>query len=171
MGPNPIARSSTANGWHEWFNTSHLLPAKMLYDMATSPSGKARVCKTLIMGSNPIVASSVQRPSLSPKTHPGGFRVRFAFIGVQWLTPTIPNLISIQEAARKYGMAETRLRSMIEHCKIKAAKVMGELVVPLHKEDLPEYNDTLNPLFVNAHRQAFRSEIGHFAHGWHPRYR
>jgi hypothetical protein len=25
--------------------------------MATSPSGKARVCKTLIMGSNPIVAS------------------------------------------------------------------------------------------------------------------
>ena len=26
-------------------------------DMATWPSGKARVCKTLIIGSNPIVAS------------------------------------------------------------------------------------------------------------------
>jgi hypothetical protein len=28
---------------------------------ATSPSGKARVCKTLIMGSNPIVASKNKR--------------------------------------------------------------------------------------------------------------
>jgi len=28
--------------------------------MATWPSGKARVCKTLITGSNPVVASSVK---------------------------------------------------------------------------------------------------------------
>ena len=30
-------------------------------DMATWPSGKARVCKTLIIGSNPIVASMIHR--------------------------------------------------------------------------------------------------------------
>ena len=29
--------------------------------MATWPSGKARVCKTLIIGSNPIVASMIHR--------------------------------------------------------------------------------------------------------------
>jgi hypothetical protein len=32
-------------------------PISNLFFAATSPSGKARVCKTLIMGSNPIVAS------------------------------------------------------------------------------------------------------------------
>ena len=30
VGSNPIARSSSINGWHEWFSASHLLPAKML---------------------------------------------------------------------------------------------------------------------------------------------
>jgi hypothetical protein len=37
--------------------TKPLTFAKMLIVQATWPSGKARVCKTLIMGSNPIVAS------------------------------------------------------------------------------------------------------------------
>ena len=40
MGSSPIARSRFSN-------------------LATWPSGKARVCKTLIMGSNPIVASKL----------------------------------------------------------------------------------------------------------------
>ena len=32
-------------------------------DVATSPSGKAGVCKTPIAGSNPAVASSLYRPA------------------------------------------------------------------------------------------------------------
>jgi hypothetical protein len=32
--------------------------------MATWPSGKARVCKTLITGSNPVVASAKTLPQL-----------------------------------------------------------------------------------------------------------
>ena len=47
MGSNPIARSDKSGG----ALTPPLLPR------ATSPSGKARVCKTLIVGSNPTVAS------------------------------------------------------------------------------------------------------------------
>jgi hypothetical protein len=35
--------------------------------MATWPSGKARVCKTLITGSNPVVASAKNTPAT-----PGG---------------------------------------------------------------------------------------------------
>jgi hypothetical protein len=35
---------------------------KRIVKMATWPSGKARVCKTLITGSNPVVASSCNRP-------------------------------------------------------------------------------------------------------------
>jgi hypothetical protein len=35
--------------------------SRMIYPAATSPSGKARVCKTLTMGSIPIVASEKQR--------------------------------------------------------------------------------------------------------------
>jgi 8-oxo-dGTP pyrophosphatase MutT (NUDIX family) len=47
VGSSPIARSRTARDGG-FYNL-----------MATWPSGKARVCKTLIMGSNPIVASFV----------------------------------------------------------------------------------------------------------------
>ncbi len=49
MGSNPIARSQTIGG--------ALL--RRCDNRATSPSGKARVCKTLIVGSNPTVASKV----------------------------------------------------------------------------------------------------------------
>lgn len=57
---------------------------------------------------------------------------------------TIPTLLPLPEAARKYGLDETRLKAMIQHGKIKAAMIMGVLVVdertlPLCKEDLPEY--------------------------------
>ena len=37
--------------------TSSSLVARSDFKMATWPSGKARVCKTLITGSNPVVAS------------------------------------------------------------------------------------------------------------------
>ena len=49
MGSNPIARFEVNGGV--------LLRRCVL--RATSPSGKARVCKTLIAGSNPAVASLV----------------------------------------------------------------------------------------------------------------
>jgi hypothetical protein len=42
------------------FRLKYLL--QVLPETATWPSGKARVCKTLIMGSNPIVASIFLRP-------------------------------------------------------------------------------------------------------------
>jgi len=58
--------------------------------------------------------------------------------------PALPTLLPLPEAARKYGYTEAHLRSLIEHGTIKAAMVMGELVVdertlPQRKEDLPEY--------------------------------
>ena len=37
------------------------IASQIVFSLATSPSGKARVCKTLIMGSNPIVASKKDR--------------------------------------------------------------------------------------------------------------
>lgn len=60
MGPNPIARSKYIK-WLARMVQQAIAASQMIYVhlyMATSPSGKARVCKTLIMGSNPIVASS-----------------------------------------------------------------------------------------------------------------
>lgn len=60
----------------------------------------------------------------------------------------LPTLLPLPEAARKYGISQARLKAMIEHGKIKAAMIMGELVVSeseirsesdLRKEDLPEY--------------------------------
>jgi hypothetical protein len=65
VGSNPIARSESPDGWQIWFPANHGLPAKFLYP-ATSPSGKARVCKTLIMGSNPIVASDKKKTGITP---------------------------------------------------------------------------------------------------------
>jgi hypothetical protein len=49
-GPNPLARSGSAP------ETGRIHPA-------TSPSGKARVCKTLTVGSNPTVASTKSDPT------------------------------------------------------------------------------------------------------------
>jgi hypothetical protein len=57
VGSNPIARSRfPVNGWHDGSWRAISCQPNVIY-LATSPSGKARVCKTLIMGSNPIVAS------------------------------------------------------------------------------------------------------------------
>ncbi|MEW6505840.1 MAG: hypothetical protein AB1457_17945 [Chloroflexota bacterium] len=65
---------------------------------------------------------------------------------------TLPTLIPLSEAARKYGLEEAYLRQMVEKGKIRAAMVAGEMVVSedevrgeaievkaLRKEDLPEY--------------------------------
>jgi len=67
-----------------------------------------------------------------------------------WQIPmsALPTLLPLSEAARKYGISQSRLKDMIEHGTIKAAMIMGELVVdeqtlPRRKEDLPEYNSTL----------------------------
>jgi hypothetical protein len=64
-------------------------------------------------------------------------------------SPTIPTLIPITEAARKYGLSEQRIKSLIAHGKINAAMIGDTMVVtetdvqqevaPLRKEDLPEY--------------------------------
>ena len=67
---------------------------------------------------------------------------------------TLPTFLPLSEAARKYGMEETRLRTLIEKGKIRAGVVAGEMVVSeeevqkraeqeqgsgIKKEDLPEY--------------------------------
>jgi len=61
----------------------------------------------------------------------------------------LPTYIPLPEAARKYGLAEARIRALVESGTIKAAMVGDTVVVqesevqhsgkPLHKEDLPEY--------------------------------
>ncbi len=61
---------------------------------------------------------------------------------------TLPVLIPLSEAARKYGLDETRLRQLIEEGKIRAGVIAGEMFVNedevreqtiTRKEDLPEY--------------------------------
>ena len=65
---------------------------------------------------------------------------------------TLPTFLPLSEAARKYGMEEARLRTLIEKGKIRAGVVAGEMVVSeeevrgeaiqekgLRKEDLPEW--------------------------------
>jgi len=65
---------------------------------------------------------------------------------------TLPTLLPVSEAARKYGLDEAHLRRLIEQGKIRAGVVAGEMVVSedevrgeaieqkgLRKEDLPEY--------------------------------
>lgn len=64
------------------------------------------------------------------------------------MTP-IPTFLPLPEAARKYGLDETRIRSLIESGTIKAAMIGETIVVsesdaqgagkPLRKEDLPEW--------------------------------
>ncbi|MFZ5882475.1 MAG: helix-turn-helix domain-containing protein [Chloroflexota bacterium] len=60
----------------------------------------------------------------------------------------LPTLLSLPEAARKYGLSEARLKTMIDNGKIKAAMIGEEIVVNedevraktiQRKEDLPEY--------------------------------
>jgi hypothetical protein len=61
----------------------------------------------------------------------------------------LPAYLPLPEAARKYGLDETRIKSLIESGKIKAAMIGETIVVsesdaqgagkPLRKEDLPEY--------------------------------
>jgi hypothetical protein len=61
----------------------------------------------------------------------------------------LDTLIPLPEAARKFGLAETSLRALVDKGTIKAGKLpTGEIVVseqdtqtqkPIPKEDLPEY--------------------------------
>ncbi len=64
----------------------------------------------------------------------------------------LPTFLPLPEAARKYGLEEARLRTLIEKGKIRAGVIAGEMVVNeeevrgeaiqekgLRKEDLPEY--------------------------------
>ena len=53
MGSNPIARSNI-----EGCGLEYVQSAILIVYMASWPSGKARVCKILIRGSNPLDASS-----------------------------------------------------------------------------------------------------------------
>ena len=52
VGSNPIARSNI-----EGCGLEYIQSAILVVYMASWPSGKARVCKTLIRGSNPLDAS------------------------------------------------------------------------------------------------------------------
>ncbi|MEJ5200586.1 MAG: hypothetical protein WHV66_00020 [Anaerolineales bacterium] len=85
---------------------------------------------------------------------------------------TLPVLIPLSEAARKYGLDETRLRQLIEEGKIRAGVAMGEVVVNeeeirneaiqekgLRKEDLPEYQKHAhlrgNPIWIAKAARAY----------------
>jgi len=60
-------------------------------------------------------------------------------------TCTLPTLLPLPEAARKYGLDEAHLRSLVKSGKIKDAMVMDNVVVDegevaktiLRKKDLP----------------------------------
>ncbi len=61
---------------------------------------------------------------------------------------TLPILLPLPEAARKYGLSQARLRSLVESGKIRAGVIEGKMVVSeeevreqaiVRKEDLPEY--------------------------------
>ncbi|MFZ5884053.1 MAG: hypothetical protein ACOYYI_09765 [Chloroflexota bacterium] len=60
----------------------------------------------------------------------------------------LPTFIPLPEAARKYGLSQARLRSLVESGKIRAGVIEGKMVVSeeevreqtvARKEDLPEY--------------------------------
>ncbi|MEP0807636.1 MAG: hypothetical protein HRF47_19330 [Chloroflexota bacterium] len=60
----------------------------------------------------------------------------------------LPHLLPLPEAARKYGVSQARLKSLIDNGKINAAMIGEEIVVNedevrsqavTRKEDLPEY--------------------------------
>lgn len=60
----------------------------------------------------------------------------------------LPHLLPLPEAARKYGVSQARLKSLIDNGKINAAMIGEEIVVSedevrsqavTRKEDLPEY--------------------------------
>ncbi|MEW6287658.1 MAG: helix-turn-helix domain-containing protein [Chloroflexota bacterium] len=60
----------------------------------------------------------------------------------------LPTFLPLPEAARKYGLSQARLRSLVESGKIKAAMIGKNIVVSedevkdqavIRKEDLPEY--------------------------------
>ncbi|HXF85508.1 MAG TPA: hypothetical protein VNK49_08965 [Anaerolineales bacterium] len=64
----------------------------------------------------------------------------------------LPVFLPLPEAARKYGLSQARLKSLIENGKIRAGVIEGKMVVSedevrneaiqekgLRKEDLPEY--------------------------------
>jgi len=60
----------------------------------------------------------------------------------------LPTFIPLPEAARKYGLSQARLRSLVESGKIRAGVIEGKMVVSedevreqavTRKEDLPEY--------------------------------
>jgi excisionase family DNA binding protein len=72
----------------------------------------------------------------------------------------LPIFLPLPEAARKYGVSEARLKTMIDNGKIKAAMIGEQVIVPeeevqnasLRKEDLPEYKRHAhlkgNPIWV-----------------------
>jgi len=74
-------------------------------------------------------------------------RGRFALIQVDMAA--LPTYLPFPEAARKYGLAETRIKSLIESSTIKAAIIGEDVFVAeaevqnqgkaLRKEDLPEW--------------------------------
>ena len=54
-----VDSQSTISNFYQYVNLFGIIESSIL---ATWPSGKARVCKTLITGSNPVVASEESEP-------------------------------------------------------------------------------------------------------------
>ncbi len=69
----------------------------------------------------------------------------------------LPSLLTLPEAARKYGLEERRLRALIKAGKMHASTFMGEVLVSeqeiqetktARKEDLPEYKHFIHLIGV-----------------------
>ena len=87
--------------------------------MASWPSGKARVCKTLITGSNPVDASQKQFVfSLAhclhrcPIAEPMGHFVKFG--ALKMALPTLERMISLPEAIATFGLSGGYLYDLIQ---------------------------------------------------------
>ncbi|WP_322510108.1 hypothetical protein [Anaerolinea sp.] len=78
-------------------------------------------------------------------------------------------LISLSEAARKYGLEENHLRALVEKGNIRAGVIAGEMVVSedevrdqavIRKEDLPEYKKHTHlkgkPIWISDAERKYR---------------
>lgn len=89
----------------------------------------------------------------------------------------LPTFLPLPEAARKFGLEESRLHALVETGKIGAAVAMGEVVVSeeevrsqvTKKEDLPEYRQFsyLSNVAIGMGEASRKYKVGVVTiHGW-----
>ncbi len=106
--------------------------------VATWPSGKAEVCKTFIMGSNPIVAFD---NSKLKSTSDDFILLGQWYGGILMLTTTLPKYISISEATERIGVPEAVLHDWIQTGKMDAAQLPDGKIAVMENtmNEIPKY--------------------------------